>query len=274
MKKVLVIEDRVNTRKLFVECLKAKGFSTIDAENGLIGVQLIQEQSPDLVICDIAMPKLDGYDVLTTLRTNPATATIPLIFVTGKGTEADFRRGMEMGADDYLSKRCTVDQLLKAVAVRLEKQTALQQQYTAEYQIVSEVLQTDTASIASDQSIFPSIPLLSDVFEFIEANYHRSITLNNVAQAVGYSPAYLTNLVGQQTGKTLYSWIIERRMAEARCLLLNTNQAVNQIAAKLGYQNASSFTRQFCQFHGVSPQAWRTQNSRKGLPRCIEPRYV
>lgn len=279
MKKILVIEDCAGTRNLFLECLEAEGFYTIGAENGLVGVHLAQEQLPNLIICDIVMPQLDGYGVLSTLRQDPVTAVIPFIFVTAKVTMTDLRLGMHLGADDYLIKPCTVDQLLGVIAVRLEKHTTLQRHYTAQFQIVSEPPQIDTASIAAQQSVFPSFPPLSKVFDFIEANYNRSITLNDVAQAAGYSPAYLTNLVGRETGKTLYCWIIERRMAEARSLLLETNHAVNQIAANLGYRNASSFTRQFCQFHGASPQAWKAsvsaslaQTKAKEFPNLVSKR--
>jgi len=98
------------------------------------------------------------------------------------------------------------------------------------------------------------------VFQFIEAHYHQSISLNDVAQEVGYSPAYLTNLVQSQTGRTVKQWVIERRMAQARTLLTNTTQSVRSISEASGYNDAGYFTRQFRQFHGLSPQAWRQQS--------------
>ncbi|MBD1930041.1 response regulator [Trichocoleus sp. FACHB-90] len=116
MKKILVIEDEAQTRDIYLECLEAEGFYTISAENGFVGVQLTQEHLPDLVICDIMMPELDGYGVLSTLRQNPGTATIPVIFLTAKTTEAERRYGMELGADDYLTKPCTAEDLLRAIA--------------------------------------------------------------------------------------------------------------------------------------------------------------
>jgi CheY-like chemotaxis protein len=116
MKKILVIEDEAQTRDIYLECLEAEGFNAIGAENGRIGLQRAQEQLPDLVICDIMMPELDGYSVLTTLRQNPITATIPVIFLTSKTTEAERRYGIELGADDYLNKPCTAEDLLRAIA--------------------------------------------------------------------------------------------------------------------------------------------------------------
>ena len=116
MKKILVIEDEVQTRDMFLECLEAEGFDTIGTENGFVGVQLTQDELPDLVICDIMMPQLDGYGVLAQLRQNPVTAMIPFIFITAKTAEAERRKGMELGADDYLTKPCTAEDLLRAIA--------------------------------------------------------------------------------------------------------------------------------------------------------------
>lgn len=257
MKKILVLEDCIATQNLILKSLQAEGFYTIGAENGLLGVQQAQEQLPDLIICDIIMPLLDGYGVLTTLRQDPITANIPFIFLTAKTTRTDLRKGMELGADDYLTKPCTVEELLQAIATQLEKQTARQQWNAAQYQRVLNPPLTDSTSIAAPMSIFPSVPQLSEIFDFIEANYHRPIALNDVALAVGYSRSYLNQLVRHQTGKTVYRWIVERRMAEARSLLLETNQTVDQIALAVGYQDASHFFQQFRDLHGTTPQVWR-----------------
>ncbi|MCC5609700.1 response regulator [Nostoc sp. CHAB 5834] len=150
--------------------VKAKGFYTIGAENGLIGVQRAQEDLPDLIISEIAMSKLDGYSVLTKLRQNPDTAIIPLIFVTTKVSKADIRKGMEMGADDYLTKPCTVQELLRAIAACLEKRAFLQQCYTAQSQPVRKPPLADTTKQFDLESIFPYDPDLMEVFHFIEAN--------------------------------------------------------------------------------------------------------
>lgn len=258
MKKVLVIEDREQTRNLFLECLKTKGFYTIGAENGLIGVQQAQEHLPDLIICGIIMPLLDGYGVLIQLRKGIDTATIPFIFVTAKVNRTDFRKGMELGADDYLTKPCTVEELLRAVVTQLEKQAALHRWRATKPKQVLEASFTEAeAFFASSKSMFSSMPQFSKVFDFIEANYHQPITLDDVARSAGYSRSYLADLVRSQTGQTINRWIVERRMAEVRSLLLQTNRSLEEIAAAVGYQNQCHFFRQFRQYHGLTPQAWR-----------------
>ncbi len=256
MKKILVIEDEAQSRNIFLESLEVEGFDAIGAENGLVGVQLAQKQLPDLVICDIVMPEIDGYGVLTTLRQNAVTAMIPFIFLTSLASKAEVRQGMDLGADDYLTKPSTVEELLGAIAARLEKQAALRQWLAVESQKVQEQPADETAT-TQPQSLFPTNPQLNEVFEFIEANYHLSIGLNEVAQAVGYSPAYLTDLVHRQTGQTVNRWIIQRRMAQACSLLLETKQSIEQIAEVVGYQNTGHFFRQFRQYQGTTPQAWK-----------------
>ncbi|MBD2068754.1 response regulator [Leptolyngbya sp. FACHB-671] len=254
MKKILVIEDETQTRDIFLKCLSFEGFFALGAESGLAGMKLAQTHLPDLIVCDIMMPDVDGYTVLSTLRQNSSTAVIPFIFLTAKVTMTNLRRGMELGADDYLTKPCTVEQFLLAIATRLQRQETLKHWY-ANTQLES--LSATNAAPANPKSIFPNNPKLAKVFRFIEAHYHQSISLADVAQTAGYSPAYLTNLVQSQTGRTVKQWITERRMSEARNLLVNTAHSVSQIAETVGYADVSYFIRQFRQFHNTSPQAWR-----------------
>ncbi len=259
--RILIIEDHKTTLNIFKDILETEGFETITAENGLIGIQQAQIYLPDLIICDIIMPELDGYEVLDALRQDPVTAIIPFIFLTGSNSQAAIRRGMNLGADDYLIKPSTVEELLKAIAARLQKQTALRHWYADKFQQALEPLtELEAPEIAPPKSIFPSTPQLKEVFDFIEAHYHQGITLCDVAEAVGYSPAYLTNRVARQTGETVNSWIVKRRMAAARLLLQTNNQTIEQIATSLGYQNACHFSRQFRQHHGLPPHAWRKEH--------------
>ncbi len=246
MAKILVIEDEAQTRSIFMRCLKFEGFCVIEAESGTTGVKLAQMHSPDLIICDIMMPDLDGYGVLSEIRRYPTTGAIPFIFLTAKVTMADLRQGMEMGADDYLTKPCSVEQLLAAIATRLERHNQLQACFS-----------NAPSNMKPETAIFPNCSRLSHVFAFIEANYYQPISLNDVAKAAGYSPAYLTHLVQELTGYSIKRWITERRMFQARMLLCDTDQPVRQIAEGVGYLDVAYFTRQFRQLYGDPPQSWR-----------------
>lgn len=140
MKKILVIEDEEVLRTNIVEILEFEGFVIIEANNGFLGIKLAQEHLPDLILCDIMMPEVDGYGVLGALSQNPITATIPFIFTTAKASKADLRQGMNLGADDYLTKPITADELLSAISSRLKKQANFSQSYIAELKQVEEQL--------------------------------------------------------------------------------------------------------------------------------------
>ena len=129
MKKILVIEDNAQIRENTAEILSLSGFETYEAENGKKGVETAIKQKPDLIVCDIMMPELDGYGVLHLLKNNPGTEHIPFIFLTAKAERADFRKGMEMGADDYITKPFDDIDLLKAIEIRLKKIDIIKTQY-------------------------------------------------------------------------------------------------------------------------------------------------
>lgn len=122
MKKILVIEDEQFVRENIVEILEASGYSVVSAPNGAIGAGLAGEHLPDIILCDVMMPELDGHGVLKALRKNAATANIPFIFLTARADTSDLRHGMNLGADDYITKPFRVSELLKAVEMRLAKQ--------------------------------------------------------------------------------------------------------------------------------------------------------
>ncbi len=121
MARILVIEDEAPLRENICELLEIEGFDVLAAENGRTGLQLAREHLPDLIICDIMMPELDGYSVLLNLRDEPQTASIPFMFLTARTDRPSVRQGMELGADDYLTKPFTSLELLTAVTARLER---------------------------------------------------------------------------------------------------------------------------------------------------------
>jgi len=124
MKKILIIEDQPQMRRNLATILEMEGFQVSLAEHGNAGIAQARECKPDLIICDVMMPELDGYGVLRILRSEKVTATIPFIFLTAKGEKIDQRTGMNLGADDYLTKPVARTDLLASVKVRLEKRNA------------------------------------------------------------------------------------------------------------------------------------------------------
>ena len=125
MKKILLIEDNEGVRENTAEILELAGYDVSTAENGKIGVYKASDGNFDLIICDIMMPELDGYGVLNILTKNPKTSSIPFIFLTAKAERGDFRKGMNMGADDYLTKPFEETDLLDAIELRFKKSEAI-----------------------------------------------------------------------------------------------------------------------------------------------------
>jgi two-component system, sensor histidine kinase and response regulator len=125
MHNVLVIDDADDVREAVVTTLEHYGFTARQAWSGRRGIQMAQEEAPDLIICDVRMPEMDGFKTLAAIRDIPAIANIPFIFLTAAIDKSDIRHGMGLGADDYLTKPFTPEELLEAVATRLARQAEL-----------------------------------------------------------------------------------------------------------------------------------------------------
>lgn len=128
MPKILVIEDEPEMRRNLLTILKLERFNALGAENGCLGLELARREKPDLILCDVMMPELDGYGVLRGLRADAVTVTTPFIFLTAKGEKPDIRAGMNLGADDYLIKPVGKSDLLSAISARLRRQQQQAQQ--------------------------------------------------------------------------------------------------------------------------------------------------
>lgn len=121
MKKILVIEDETEMRRNITTLLRYYDYEPVAAESGRAGVEAARREKPDLILCDVMMPGLNGYSVLQTLRTDAALARIPFIFLTAKGEKDDLRSGMNLGADDYLTKPVANADLVGAIEARLRR---------------------------------------------------------------------------------------------------------------------------------------------------------
>ncbi|HEU4903679.1 MAG TPA: response regulator [Flavisolibacter sp.] len=181
-KTILVIDDNNDLRENTAEILDLAGYKTLTAENGKRGVEVATKEKPDVIVCDIMMPELDGYGVLHLLRKNPDTQNIPFIFLTAKTERSDFRKGMEMGADDYVTKPFEDIELLNAIEVRLKKAEVLQHNYAASpqglTQFVKDVKDTGLLKHLSDQ--------------YAVESFHKKQTLYQE----GKRPRFLYYLVG------------------------------------------------------------------------------
>lgn len=224
--KILVIEDDPTLLVLTQKLLQVANFEVITSQDGPTGVQLAQSQRPDLILCDIMMPKFDGYQVLQQLKQDAATQSIPFIFLTAKTEWAEFRRGMNLGADDYLTKPFTREELLKAIATRLDKQSALTQPYLTEMkrtsnQLIGVAYHDPTTNLPNRIHFYRQLEKLLEQAErqaqkFALLTLRLKPMLNNPKALAQLS----TNGLPQQVAQRLYEGL--SRDCDISCL--NTNE--------------------------------------------------
>jgi CheY-like chemotaxis protein/anti-sigma regulatory factor (Ser/Thr protein kinase) len=167
MKKILLIEDNPNVLLNTTKMLQAEGYIVISAGDGRTGLEMAQQHIPSLIICDIMMPELDGYGVISALRTNPATTTIPFIFLSAKSDKNDFRQGMELGSDDYLTKPFSRDELLGSINAQFKKQDVISSYYKQEL----DNLRGNISKSLPHQLLFPAIEIMG-LADILVKNYH------------------------------------------------------------------------------------------------------
>ena len=140
MTKILMIEDENTLREEVCEWLMLEGYEVLDAQDGVAGIELAYKHRPDLIICDIAMPRMNGHNVLLELQSHPETVTIPFIFVTARSDTEDIRHGMSLGADDYITKPFTRLQLLESITSRLEKKAQIEENFNQKVDYLASAL--------------------------------------------------------------------------------------------------------------------------------------
>lgn len=175
MSKILVIEDDILAKDNIIDILREESFEAIDASNGFTGIKLAQEYLPDLILCDIEMPSINGYQVLKNLKKNYLTSSIPFIFLTCKTTRQAWRTGMELGADDYITKPFTPQELLKAIATRLNFRNQQAEQQVNRIAKLERIFHFDSTTN------LPSQLSLQVNFEKL-VNEHLLANINNLAK--------------------------------------------------------------------------------------------
>lgn len=211
-KKIVVIEDNTDVRENLAEILELDGYEVSTAENGKIGIKTVEEIHPDLILCDIMMPELDGYGVRHILNKKPELANIPFLFLTAKAEPSDFRKGMNLGADDYLTKPFQANELLNTIETRINLREIVNKQYAPNLEGLSNFFsdakaQTALDDLATDREIktfqkkeyifregkrpFHLFYLLSGSVKLVEENIDGKELITQIAKAhefIGYTP--------------------------------------------------------------------------------------
>ncbi|MFN9173151.1 MAG: response regulator, partial [Synechocystis sp.] len=176
MEKFLVIEDEPGVRENLAEILQLAQYEVVLAADGIEGIECARQHRPDLIICDVMMPKMDGFEVLETLQADPELATIPLIFLTAMADIQNLREGMDLGADDYLTKPFELDQLLISISSRLRKRHHLNQQIEKEKSHVQSLNNLAKTQIKTVYEIEKSL-IIKDKFITKLIEKHRTLII-------------------------------------------------------------------------------------------------
>jgi two-component system, sensor histidine kinase and response regulator len=236
MKTILVIEDEQTLRESISDLLEIEGFSVINADLGCKGIQMAQTRLPDLILCDVNMPDVDGYHVLSALQQNPIAKTIPFIFLTARGKKSDLRHGMNLGADDYLVKPCTAEELLESIASRFTRHDLLCNQSQEQ---LEELRSSITTSLPHElHTPLNNILLFSEILMDEYVSIDRSDILE-IAEGIRSS----ANRLYQLTQNFLYYTQLEiaahdpeRRAALCAGATFNGEEQIAKIATRLAQQ--------------------------------------
>lgn len=240
MYKILIIEDETKLRENIVELFESQLFKVAAAENGQTGYETALKFNPDLIVSDVIMPEEDGFALLTRLKKNPATEMIPVIFLTAKTLLESKLTGLQLGADDYLLKPFSSEELLiRANNLILKQQKLLKRALLA----------------VNEADIIPSSEkMLRDIIQFIEenlSNYNLSVEM--VASHLGISKSTIQRKVKSSVNKNLNQLIREYRLEKARKMIERHAGSLTDIAQATGFNSLSYFSYSYKKFFGVAP---------------------
>jgi two-component system, sensor histidine kinase and response regulator len=240
MKQILIIDDDPAIRKILTIILTTEGFNVLEASDGEEGIDLAFSYLPDLIICDILMPKVDGYTVIEKLRNNPNTVIIPFIFLTAKTTDFNIRMGMNLGADDYLTKPFIRQDLLTVIKTRLDKHYKIKQYYQQE---IDDLRQSISLSIPHElrtplTGILGSCSFLLDSFESLD-----QVTIIEMLEAIKISSKRLYELIQKYLIYTQLELTIHD-LEKAETLRENTVESAQFYLENIAVQQAQIFKRE------------------------------
>lgn len=247
MEQVLVIEDDINVRENIAEVLKFKGYNVSVAMDGAIGLSKLKDQRFDLVISDIMMPGLDGYQVLQKIKKNPVNSQIPVILLTAKTMIESKIEGLEHGADDYITKPFNAKELVARVKNLIETRKMLK---------AKTLMEKPRREVESVEDAF--IRDLVDIFAKNLENSH--FIIEDVVPLVGLSKSTIQRKVKRYTNKTFNQLLREFRLEQAKAMMERKGGNISEIAFKTGFNSISYFSFSFKNYFGYSPTKGPAKN--------------
>ena len=237
---ILIIEDDPIVRENLEEILKFKGFSVITAEDGKNGFETAVKREPELIISDIMMPEMDGYQVLKKVREHPAITNTPIVLLTAKTLTESKIKGLEYGADDYITKPFNAKELVARVNNLLEMRKKLK---------AKAYLESQKTEVESAEDIFMRelIAIFSDNIE----NSHFAI--EDIVIEMGLSKSTIQRRVKSITDKTFNQLLREFRLEQAKQILEQKGGNISEVAYAVGFNSVSYFSYSFKNYFGFPP---------------------
>ena len=247
---LLIVEDNADMRH-YMRKTMADQYQIIEAENGKTGVTLAKESVPDLIISDIMMPEMDGYKLCELIKTNELTSHIPIILLTAKADRESKLTGLEMGADDYLSKPFDADELKLIVRNRIEERRKMRERFSREI-----TLEPKQISITSLDEKF-----ITKVLAIIEEHMDDEMfSIDELSREGGYSNMHFYRKIKALSGQTPSQFLRTIRLKRAAELLSKDSDNVTQIAYSVGFSSLSYFNKCFKEQFGVTPGQFAASN--------------
>ncbi|HDR8968250.1 TPA: response regulator [Burkholderia vietnamiensis] len=246
MTRLLVVDDHADHRSLLAEFLRQQNFRVFVACDGLDGVNKARAVRPDLVLMDIKMPGCDGLTACRSLKADPVTSGVPLIFLTASSQPEERVAGLEAGAIDYITKPFHFDEVKLRVALHLRLDGIANE---VKSNVGPHPLDSDATNI--------DLALFRQVQSIVLSNFADEPDVEALAARIGTSPRRLSLAVKRSIGLTVFDYIREQRLKESRRLLLESNSDIVTIARAVGYTNGANFATAFKARFGVSPSMLR-----------------
>lgn len=240
--KVLLIEDDYGVRESLADMLEMNGFDVLQADNGLTGFRMLENHEPDIVISDVMMPMMSGFDVLRKAKSNPKTELTPILLLTAKVDLESKLRGLEYGANDYLTKPFEYRELLLKITNTLDQYDKIKSKAKEEPRL--------SKNASTDEIFMNKVHLLLE--EYIE---QQDLKMDDIADKLNISPSTLQRRVKKVTGLSPVKYINEYRLKKARNMIKINYGNLSEIAEKTGFGSISYFSTSYKNFFGNNPKS-------------------
>lgn len=246
--RLLIIDDQPDSVELLVSFLAERSLEITAALDGPDGLRKAQSGGPDLILLDVYMPGMDGFEVCRQLKADPRTSDVPVIFLSASADIDDKLKGFELGAVDYITKPYSEQEVLARVFVQLHNKWHLERLQT--------MVGRRAIESAGDKA-FPEDQLFARALAILDRRMSDPPGLVELAAELGTNERKLTDIFRQRLGLTVFDYFSELRLETARHLLEGSGMKVQAIASHVGYLNAGDFTRAFRRHYGLSPRDYR-----------------